>query len=298
MALRTYVLEEHMQPTAPIYIHVAKGKRMRIDKIPLWEPYLQYTFVDENEKARTTRLKLNSDSIYQDEQIKAGILANERYTTAERNCRKFRNGVLLTDHPTVQKFLEEGCPHYVGFKGKSQEVKQATFRRYDKSMEIKSTNKAFKDSLAAANKISELDLKGAQDLLLKIYGFHYVVPDDLEEAQNALVEYMNGSDEAVEEILKEEITIDQEITILIGKLMNAKKVSFDAIEGQVAKWKNDKWIPLKSIGLDYSVEEKERIFSEFLSTPSGLTILADLKNEADKIGVKPEVKPDTKIKKE
>lgn len=283
MELRTYVLEEHMQPTAPIYIHVSKGKRMKIDKIPLWEPYLQYTFVDVDGKNKTTRLKLNSDTIYQDEQVKSGILANERYTTAERNCRKFKNGVLVTGIPVVQKFLEEGCPHFVDFKGISHDVHNKTFRRYDRSMEVKSTNKAFRDNLAAANKIAELDLKGAQDLLLKIYGFHYQVPTELDEAQNMLVEHMNSSDEAVKEILSEDLTIDQEITILLGKLMNAKKISFDAIEGQVAKLKNDNWIPLKSIGLDYSVDEKERIFSEFLSTPSGLTILADLKNEASKI---------------
>ena len=294
MELRTYVLEEHMQPTAPIYIHVAKGKRMRIDKIPLWEPFLQYTFTDKEGKNKTTRLKLNSDSIYQDEQIKAGILANERYTTAERNIRKFRNGVLITGIPIFQKFLEEGCPHFLGFEGISQEVQHKTFRRYDKSMEVKSTNKAFKDNLKAANKIAELDLKGAQDLLLKIFGFHYTVPNDLDEAQNALVEYMNESDEAVQEIISETLTVDQEITILLGKLMNGKKISFDAIPGQVAKEKNNEWIPLKQIGLDYSVEEKERIFSEFLSTPSGLTILADLKNEADKLA---DVKKE-KVKKE
>lgn len=290
MELRTYVLEEHMQPTAPIYVHVAKGKRMRIDKIPLWEPYLQYTFTDKEGKNKTTRLKLNSDSIYQDEQIKSGILANERFTTAERNSRKFRNGVLLTGIPIVQKFLEEGCPHFSGFEGICQEVSTKTFRRYDKSVEVKSTNKAFKDNLAAANKIAGLDLKGAQDLLLKIFGFHYTVPDDLDEAQNALVEYMNGSDEAVQEIISETVTVDQEIKILLGKLMNAKKISFDAIEGQVAKKKNEEWIPLKSIGLDYSVAEKERIFSEFLSTPSGLTILADLKNEVDKVAEPKKVK--------
>ena len=290
MELRTYVLEEHMQPTAPIYVHVAKGKRMRIDKIPLWEPYLQYTFTDKDGKNKTTRLKLNSDSIYQDEQVKAGILANERFTTAERNSRKFRNGVLLTGIPIVQKFLEEGCPHFKDFEGICQDVQSKAFRRYDKSVEVKSTNKAFKDNLAAANKIAGLDLKGAQDLLLKIYGFHYTVPQDLDEAQNVLVAYMNESDAAVQEIIDENVTIDQEIKILLGKLMNAKKISFDAIEGQVAKKKNEDWIPLKSIGLDYSVDEKERIFSEFLSTPSGLTILADLKNEADKLTENKKVK--------
>ena len=137
--------------------------------------------------------------------------------------------------------------------------------------------------MAAANKIAALSLPAAQEMLYKIHGTHYRVPEELDAAQNALVEYMDSSDAAVDEILKTGFTIDEEVTITVGKLVSGGVLSFEAIAGQVAKKKNDQWIAVKAISSDISFEERKRYFMEYLTTPNGLTLLADLKNEVDKI---------------
>jgi len=304
MALKTYVLLEHLHPTAQIYQQVNKDQRVRLNTLPQWEPNLQMTFLDmadevtdydpksktfgkkiPNEKKgqnRTIRLKLNSNTPYQDEQIeKEKIPANEKFTQMEYDARKFRHNTLTTDNPVVQRFLEVS-PWMEGFKGTCPEVPRPCFKLYDKNVEIVSENRSFKDRLKAANKIADLDLEKAQEMLIRIFGTFYTVPDTLEEAQNALVNFMDEGDEAMDEILKEDTTLDDEVQIILGKLVSAGILSFDAVQGQVCKKKGDNWIELKAIGNEYTPMERQRYFIEFLTSPAGKLLLDDLRKDATK----------------
>lgn len=287
---KTYVLEEHLAPTAPIYIRINKGQRQRIDKIPVYRPYLTYTFSDENMEQKTIRLKLNSNSIDLHEQIAKNIPANAKFTMAERDAAKFKNGVLMTNIKIVQDYLE-ATPEFNGFKGSHPTIKRPSYRLYDKGLEIVSTNKSFKANLEAANKIAGLTLKQAQDLLYKIYGTHYEVPkidgkegydeeQALAAAQNLLVDYMDTGDEAVAEINGEKFDYENEIRVLIGRLIGDKKLTFIDVEGKVAKKKGNDWIPVMDSPTSLSADERIDQFVNFLSSKSGSNLLADLKNLA------------------
>jgi hypothetical protein len=283
--LKIYALLEHLNPTAPIYIRVSKDKRVRIDKIPQHQPYLRITVSDKEGNNKVLRLKLNSNTIDQSEQVKAGIPANEPFTMAERNAVKFRNGILATNRPIVQKFLEAHA-EMEGFDGLSDSVKQPMYKLLDKAAEVKATNAAFKKSLKAANLIAEMDVKTGQETLIRVYGTHYVPPAKLDEIQNALVEYMESSDSALDEILKGEelITVDEEIKVILGKLLAAKEISYDAVPDQISKNKNGNWVPLKFISSkDYDTAQRERMFMEFLQTRQGSLVLADLSSMADNL---------------
>lgn len=304
MALKTYVLLDHLRPRANYYVQINKEQKVRLDTIPQWQPYLQVTFLDENETVldydpshegtylkpipnpkkgqnRTIRLKLNSNTPYQDEQIeKEKIPANEKFEPEEYSAPTFRHNTLSTTNPVVQRYLEV-YPAFEGFKGVCANVKQACYKLYDPLVEIESENKNFLDRLAAANKIAALDLKDAQDLLLRIYGTFYKVPDTKSAAQNALVNYMDSSDDALSDILKTDTNLDDEVTILLGRLVSQGKLSFDAVEGQVCKKKGNDWIELKAIGNDYTPLERQRYFSEFLTSQAGKLLLDDLRKEAE-----------------
>lgn len=300
--LKTYVLLDHLRPTAPIYQQLNANQRMRLDTLPQWQPYLQVTFLDERDevmdydpdspthgkliknkwkgKNRTARLKMNSNTPWQDEQIeKEKIPANEKFTQTEYEIRTFRNNVLATTNLQLQRFLEN-IPYMEGFKGYCDAISGPCYKLYDKNVEIVSENLNFKKRLKAANKIAEMsDLKEAQDMLIRIFGTFYVLPDTLEGAQNALVNYMDESDEALEDILKEDTNLDDEVQILIGRLVSRGTLSFDAVEGQVCKKKGGEWIELKAIGMDYTPLERQRYFSEFLTSQAGKLLLDDLRKE-------------------
>lgn len=300
--LKTYVLLDHLKPTAQIYQQINKDQRVQLNTLPQWQPYLQMTFLDDadevldydpksktfgqkikNEKKgenRTIRLKLNSNTPYQDEQIeKEKIPANTKYSQLEYDACKFRHNTISTINPAVQRYLEV-YPGFEGFKGYCEEIPRVQYKLYDKNVEIKSENEGFKKRLKAANKIAELELGEAQDLLIKIFGSFYTLPETLEAAQNALVNFMDEGDEAMEEILKEDTTIDDEVQILMGRLVSKGVLSFDAVEGHVAKKKGSEWINLKAISNEYTPLERQRLFSEFLTSPAGKLLLDDLKKEA------------------
>jgi len=302
MALKTYVLLPHLHPTAEIYVQINKNQKARLNTLPQWQPYLITTFVDEAEEVidydkksptylkkipnpkkgenRTIRLKLNSNTPYQDDQIeKEKIPANQPFSQAEYKAVKFIHNTLSTVNPVVQRYLEV-YPGFSDFVGYSDEVKKPAYKLYDPNVEIVSENTEFKKRLKAANKIAELEVKEAQDLLIRIYGTFYKVPDTLEAAQNALVNYMDSSDDALDEILKTDTNLDDEVTILLGRLVSQGKLSFDAVAGQVCKKKGNDWIELKAIGNDYTPLERQRYFSEFLTSQAGKLLLDDLRAEA------------------
>lgn len=303
MAIKTYVLTEALAPDAPVYIRVAKDKRVKVNKIPLYQVHLKYTFQKvenegtdkEIEKNVTIRLKLNSNSIYLDEQVKEGIPANEKFTTKEYAVRSFRNGSLTTGIKIVQDYLE-ATPEFVGFKGRSQEFNGLSYTLVDKENETKVNNQALKDSIAAANKIINMSLKEGQDTLIKIYGTHTTVPKTIEEVQNLLADFINTGEEAVAEILKGETTIDDDVKILIGRLVSGGKLSFDAVRDQVVKKnKTGDWIKVRDLSSEYSPQERERFFTEFLTSPAGATLLADLKADVSVLEPKIDKKEKEKI---
>lgn len=284
MPLKTYVLMDHLNTTAPISIQLSKKEAVRLTKLPVWEPFLQVTFANEKGENRTIRLKLNTDTPYQDEQITKGIPANAPFTTAERNARKFINGSLTTGNLIVQKFLE-ASPYMYGFNGYCSDITGPAFKLYEPDLEIKSSNQNFKKRLKAANKINDLDLKGAQDMLIRIFGISYQPSDDIDEAQNALVAFMDSTpEEGINEILRGDINLDDEAQIMIGRLVHAGVLSFVAVQDQVVKkGKDGRWINLKAVPAEYSDLERERYFSEFLTSVDGKLLMRDLKSELEAV---------------
>lgn len=284
MAVKTYVLLEHLNTTAPIYYVLSKEKRVRIDKVPRYPVYLTYTFTTDGEDGtqKTIRFKLNAKSIDLEDQIKQGILANEKFTTKEREMRYFKNGVLVTGLKIFQDYLE-ASPEIEGFKGYCADISQPSFKLVDHQIEAAGKNQSFLNNLAAANKIANIELAEAKELLTRVYGTHYKLPTTKLDAQNALIEYMDSSDLAVAEINKETVTVDDEIKVLIGKLINGGLLSFDVQRDQVCKKRNEEWIPIREISGQYMRPERERYFSEFLTTSAGLTLLADLKKDSESL---------------
>ncbi len=280
MSIKTYVLLDALKPTAPIYYQADKQNRVRIETIPIWKPYMQLTFMDAvDKKNKTIRLKLNSNTPYQDVQIKEeNIPANTPYTPDEYNAIKFRHNVLITDNPVVQEFLEVS-PQIEGFKGRCDAIKGPSYKIYDRSIEVKSENKLFKDRLAAANKINDLQLNDAQEMLIRIRGSFYTPPTSIEECQNELINFIDEGDDSLAIVLKEETNIDDQNTIMLGKLINGGVISFDAVPDQVAKRKGDGWINLKEIPNEYPLSERKRLFEQFLSTTNGKLLLEDLQND-------------------
>jgi hypothetical protein len=293
MALKTYVLLEHTRPTAPIYQRVNATQRVRLDKRPVDHAYLKQTFTTPEGKNRTARLKLNCDTIWQDEQIKpeVGVLANEPFTQQERDAVKFNYEFLHTKNETVQKYLES-VPQFDGWWdpekiGKGSSTESPLYTVLNKELEAKVTNAEFKKRLKAANKIAAIeDLKEMQDLMIRLNGSFFTPPDNEIDCQNLLIEYVDdANDEMLDALLKEDkdVSIDEKVTILIGRAINEEIISFEAIPNQVAKKQaNGGWKPVKEISSTYPLEERKRYFAEFLTIDDGKLLRRDLEKEIEK----------------
>lgn len=285
---KSYVLLESMDADAPIYQTLPGDKRVQIRKIPMHRPYLQVTFMDRNGKNRTLRYKASTDKIYQDEQIKDGILANEQFTQSERDSLYFRHGHLTTRSPVIQKFLEAHpenelfwIPDEKGRIGYCNEVKKPTFKLLDKKSEIKINNNEMRKRTRAATKIWDLNLEQAQEMLIRLNGSFFETPNDLEECQGMLIQWLDDTNEAgVDEILKDDLNVDESTTILIGKLINQGTLSFDHTAGKISKKdKAGNWIAVRDLNADYSMEEKKRIFADWLNTDEGKALKTDLEKD-------------------
>jgi hypothetical protein len=283
MSVKTYVLKSHTNSTAPIYHRISKDQRVRFEKRPLDHAYLKLTFYEnKTQKNRTARLKLSSNTIWQDEQIKEGILANESFTDAERNAVKFVNGVLMTKNEIVQQYLE-AIPQFDKFEGMCDSIKEPLYELYDKSVEMKAATDEFKKRLKAANKIAEIeDLKTGQDLMIRLNGSFFKTPDNLDEVIAGLISYLDDADEAMlDKIINDSMTKDEELIILVGRAVAADVISFDQLPNQVALKKGNNWIPVKMISSDLPASERQRFFVEFLSTNDGKLLQDDLKKHLD-----------------
>lgn len=287
MPTKTYVLLEHTKPTANVYIQVNKDQRVPIAARRLDMAHLQVGFTDKKGEYKTLRLKLNAKSVYQDEQIEAKILANEKFTQKEREAVTFKHGVALVKADIVQKFLDATpqnesfwIPDEEGRVGACDEILQPLFKEYDKGVEIKSTNKNFKKRLSAANRINDLTLEEGQALMIRLNGSHFTPPTELEEIQNQLVDWLDITDEAgMDALIRKDHTTDEEATIVVSKAIEAKLVSFDKVPGQVVKVKGNNTLTLKEVPKDFNAHDQQRYFIEYLISDAGKLVYEDLKNE-------------------
>ncbi len=275
---KTYVLTEAMDANGGWFQRVNKDQRAPITKIPVYHPYLRITFTDKNGKNKTLRYKANTDEIDQNEQIKQGIPANDRFTTGERNDLKFTNGVLISKKPTVHKYLE-AYPGFEKFEGICDEIRYPEFRLVDKASDIKTSNAEFDKRVDAAVKIRDISLIEAQELLTRLFGSFYRTSEDLGENKEALISFLDETDEAgLDEILKKDFNVDEKTTILIGRLVNAGSLVFDETSGKILKKKGNKEIEVRNIVAD-SLEERKRMFSDYLNTDDGKDLKKDLEKD-------------------
>lgn len=289
-SLKTYVLKSHTESSAPHFIRVNRDQRVQFQKRPIDHAYLQQTFTFEDaegtQQNKTARLKLNSNTIWQDEQIKMGIPANAPFTQAERDAVRFTNGVLMTNKKIVQTFLE-AVPQFEGFKGERDgEVKEALYELFDKTEKLKSDNKEFLKRVKGAAKIAELyeneDAKAMKDLMIRLNGAFFKAPDDIEELLAQLTNYVDDADEAMlDKLLDDTMTQDEALVILVGKAVNADIISFDKSQNQVSLKKNNSWVDVKMISSNIEPSERQRLFVEFIASPDGKYIAEDLKARFD-----------------
>jgi hypothetical protein len=297
MSVKTYVLLPHTKPTAPHYQRVNKDQRVQFDKRPIDHAYLKQTFTTPEGKNRTARLKLSCNTIWQDEQIKPdiGIPANEQFTPQERDAVKFTYEFLITNNETVQTYLES-IPQYdkwwvkkegVEWKGFSDE--RPLYTLLDEELIADQKDEEFKKRLKAANKIAAIEnLKEIQDLMIRLNGTAFTPPDKVRDCRNALIEFVDdANDEMLDDLLKDEVSADEKVIILISRAISEKIISFDAVKNQVSKKKGDGWVSVKNISSEYSAEERERYFAEFLTSEDGKLLRSDLEKGVETKGSKP-----------
>lgn len=308
MALKTYVLLEHTRPTANVYIQPNKDQRIRLNDRILDHAYLRMTFSDRDGKTKTVRLKMGCDSIDQNEQIKEFLIpANTPFTQFEKDAVAFRYGSLTTGEEIVQKYLEaipqfdqfwipksknekgEWVPDPKGKRGTCHEVFRPLYQLYDESVVIVSDNKLFKKRLKAANMIAAFNLEEANDMLLNIFGRYHKLAVTVEHAQNQLVDFLDGTnEEGMDFIIRaaKDTTVDEDVKILVGKLVQLGHLDFDSVADQVVKKVGDKSMKLLELSSAYEPDIRVQMFSDFLLTNDGKALQEDLKKDLEKLNKK------------
>jgi len=301
MSLKTYVLLSSLDADAPVYQQTPEG-RVQIKKIPVWRPYLRVAFQNDKGVGKVHRYKANAvlteekdgkevDRIILDqrEQIdKLKIEANEPFTRHEMRDLEFKSGICFTNKLVAQAYLE-AYPGFEGFKGSCDEVRGPEFKLLDEAAEALIKNSDTRKRIKAAAKVLELKLNEAREMIIRLNGSFVATPNtgndeaDLGECQNMLWAFIDDAEEAgLDAVLMEEkdITIDDKTTILIGSLLNAGLISFDATEGKISKKDKDgKWIVVREMSDEYSMEERKRLFSDFLNTDDGKALKTDLEKD-------------------
>lgn len=292
--VKTYVLLDALNSSAPIYQHIGDGKRVHLTKIQNWSPYLRITFHDKDGKTRTIRYKEGLDEIDQKVQIKEyETPANLPFTPREYSDLTFKLGTLTTNKENVQKYLEN-YPAFDKFEGFSDDHRTPCFKLLDEVAESKKLNTEIRKRVKAASKVLNIGLEEKQDLLLRMNGSFFVPPTTELDCENLLMEMVDEMDEkGLEEVLRDELTPDESVSILIGKLLNAKLLSFDKSPNQISKKVKGNWVDVKEISSDYTQEERKRYFLEFLTSDSGKMLLAELRQDID--SPKKEVLPKVEV---
>lgn len=301
MSLKTYVLLSSLDADAPVYQQTPEG-RVQIKKIPVWRPYLRVSFQNEKGVGKVHRYKANAvlteekdgkevDRIILDqrEQIdKLKIEANEPFTRHEMRDLEFKSGICFTNKLVAQAYLE-AYPGFEGFKGTCDEVRGPEFKLLDEAAERVIKNSDTRKRIKAANKVADLKLDEARAMIIRLNGSFVATPNtgddqaDLDACQEMLWDFVDDMEEAgLDAVLMDEkdITIDDKTTILIGSLLNAGLLSFDATEGKISKKDKDgKWIVVREMSDEYTMEERKRLFSDFLNTDDGKALKTDLEKD-------------------
>lgn len=283
---KTYVLIESMNNTVPIFQRVNKDQRVPIVKRATYAPYLQLIMQDKDGISKHVRYKEGCKTFDFDEQVeKYKIPANAKYTQSEYKDRQFIDGVLVTNKKTLQDWLEM-IPSFDGSENTSDEI-QVAYTIYDKSNENKIQNAATRKRAKAVDKVLNLDLEAAHALIIRLNGSFFVPPDDLDECQNMLVEFVDAAeDKGLDAVLvtDAELTIDEKTTILIGSAINAGILSFDKVEGKISKkGKDGKFAPVRDMSSEYTLDERKRLFSDFLNTDDGKALKDDIEKDLKKV---------------
>lgn len=279
---KTYVLVESMNNTVPIFQRVNKDQRVPIVKRATYSPYLQLIMQDKEGISRHVRYKEGCATFDFDEQVeKYKIPANAKYTQAEYKDREFVDGVLTTKKVTLQKWLEM-IPSFEGSENTADDIR-VSYMLYDKSNENRIQNEATKKRVKAMSKVLDLDLEAAHALIIRLNGSFFVPPDDLDECQNMLVDFVDAAeDKGLDAVLATdaELTVDEKTTILIGSAINAGILSFDKVEGKISKKdKGGKFTPVRDMSAEYTLDERKRLFSDFLNTDDGKALKADIEKD-------------------
>ncbi len=292
MPLKTYVLLSSLDADAPVFKQTADGQRIQVKKMPVFRPYLRVAYQDEKGIGRVIRYKSNAvltegDKerviIDQREQIdKLKLDANEEFTRTERRDLEFKHGILVTNKLAAQTYLE-AYPGFEGFKGTCEDVRDAQFKLLDEVAEAKLKNSDIRLRVKAANKVIEMGLEEAQDTLIRLNGSFFTTPTDVEECQNLLMNFIDDAEEAgLKAVLQDasSTNIDEQTTVLIGKLINQGTLSFNATEGKISKKDlNGEWIDIRDMSAEYSLEERKRLFSDFLNSNDGKLLKNDLEKD-------------------
>lgn len=296
--MKTYIALKHSKSSAQVFVQVSKDKRIKIDERPVDHAFGQITFMDRDGKNKTIRLKLGVDTIDLQEQIKNHMIpANEKWTQEERDALKFKYGVLRTDNPTIQKFLEtspqfdqnwikmskqpDGTWKKDDKKGRAvqcRDIMAPMYTLYDETVELVANDNMFKKRLDAANKIYGLNLEQAQELMIRLNGSFFTPPDDLIKCRTMLVDFLDAAnEEMLDNLLRKDINKDEEVTILIGKAVHLEIISFDKVKDQVVRLKgNGKYDKLKEISSEYEPQVRKQFFAELLTSEDGKLLLQDL----------------------
>ncbi len=293
--LKTYVLLSVLDADAPVYQKTTDGQRIQLKKIPVWAPYLRMTYQDEKGVSRTIRYKSTAVDesgktvLDQREQIdKLKIDANTPFTTAERKDMEFKNGVCFTAKIASQDYLE-AYPAFEGFIGTCDEIREPLYRLLDVAKDNEIKNSDTRKRIEAASKVLKLNLEDARSMLIRLNGSFFETPNtgddkaDLGECQNMLWAFIDDAEEAgLDAVLmnEEDVNIDDKTTVLLGRLLNADLLSFDAVDGKISKKDKDgKWITVRDMSTEYELDERKRLFSDFLNTEDGKALKIDLEKD-------------------
>lgn len=285
-----YMLLDHTKPTANVFQRINKTQRTRLDKRRLDAAYMRIAFVDRDGKNKVIRYKKSCPTIYQNEQIKEyGVLANESFTQREREEVMFRDGLLITMNETLQQYLE-ASPQFEDFwkkdaegrVGYCDEILQPLYKIYNPMAKVLDDNINFKTRLKAGNKIDEIKtVEEAHAMMKRLFGAFYKGPSTIEECQNILVDWLDdATDEGIAALLRNELTSDEYIDILIGKAIDIDYISFDQVKDFVVKKAaGGQYVPVKEISSTYPLEERKNQLATFLVSDAGKGLKADLEKK-------------------
>jgi hypothetical protein len=272
-----------------------KGSNQRLaaaNSISDYQIPLKFTFTDEQGMSRTIRYLSQSNTIYQDEQIKNGFLANIKLTSRDRADLKFKGGFLIAKKKNVQDFLDT-CPCNEAFVG-DRDGAMILFREF-KPAEGKKENisRAYNQAKAviAMKEFSESEI---DKKLIEIFGSLLKLPKERQDKEELMIAAINDTPSALDIILKENKT--DEVMITIGLAINNDVLSFIKNPEYVMLKRVDEWEQLRRVSRDNSEQQKVALFADFLQSTEGKTTLEVIANLVEaKTKVEDEKLPEEKI---